>query len=248
MRCLYHTFVPSQTLAVQFEAPSLQPEALQCQYTASSEEGVPTRGSLGQAPAVQGPPSPAEAQPPLTFATGPPGEPWAGSRRQLPPPLALMSSSGFGNFQSSQECLLKCSRRREQKEQNGALCPPSACKKQSAITQTGWLHRAKEMDVAFWNLYHPKGKCLLNHRKPGESRGGRCRDLMTLQRQGHKGGTATRHWTSSCHHCQGHPSSGKVPGGGREAWRCLPDLDTHQRCMHMCAHTQTHSHAHVRSH
>lgn len=47
MRCLYHTFVPSQTLAVQFEAPSLQLEASQCRYTASSEEGVPTRGSLG---------------------------------------------------------------------------------------------------------------------------------------------------------------------------------------------------------
>lgn len=121
MRCLYHTFAPSQALAVRSQAPSLHPEALQHQHTASSEEGqhtgVPTQGSLGQVPAVQGPPSPAEAQPPLTFATGPPGELGAGSRRQLPPPLALMSSSGFGNFQGSQECLLKCSRSREQKEQ-----------------------------------------------------------------------------------------------------------------------------------
>lgn len=124
--------------------------------------------------------SPAEAQPPLTCATGPPGELQAGSRRQLPPPLALMSSSGFGNFQSSQECLLKCSRSREQKEQNGALRPPFACKKQSAVTQTGCLRQAEEMDVASGDLYHPKGKGLLNHRELGESRDRGCRDLMML--------------------------------------------------------------------
>lgn len=27
------------------------------------------------------------------------------------------------------------------------------------------------MDAAFGNLYHPKGKCLLNHREPAEDRG-----------------------------------------------------------------------------
>lgn len=150
--------------------PSRPPACIQrpgkAKHTASSEEGrqagVPSPGSLGQAPAVRGPPSPGsphpplQLRPPLTFATRPPGEFWAGSLRQLPPPLARMSSSGFGNFQSSQECLLKCSRPREQREQNGTLRPACACGKQSAVTQTGWLPQAKEMDAAFWNLYHQK--------------------------------------------------------------------------------------------
>lgn len=131
------------------------------------------------------PPSPSQLRP-LTIATRPPGEHRAGSsRRQLPPPLAPMSSSGFGNFQSSQECSLKCSRPRECKEQAGALRPPSPGRKQSAITQAGRLHQAQEMDAAFWNLYHPKGKCLLNHRSQERlgGRGGECRDLARIPAQ-----------------------------------------------------------------
>lgn len=241
MRCLYHTFAPSQALAVRSEAPSSHPGTLQHQHAARSEERRrPHPGFPGPGPAVQGPPSPAEAQPPLTFATGPPGELRAGCRRQPPPPLAWMSSSGFGNFQSSQECLLKCSRRREQKEQTGALlAPPRACRKQSAVAQTGRLHQAEEMDVAFWNLHHHKGKCLLSHRELGESGARRFRDLMTRQRQGHEG-DATRHWTSSCQRCRGCPSLGEVSGGGRETWRCLSDLNTHRgTCIypHTCVPT-----------
>lgn len=148
-----------------------------------------------------------------------------------------MSSSGFGNFQSSQECLLKCSRPREQREQNGALRPACACGKQSAVTQTGWLPQAKEMDAVFWNLYHPKGKCLLNHRDGGE---GGSRDLMSLQRRCPEGGATSRHWTSSCHRCQA-CSLGGISGAGREVWRGSPNLDPHHGahararvCTHAC--------------
>lgn len=156
--------------------------------------------------------------------------------RQLPPPLARMSSSGFGNFQGRQECLLKCSRPWEQKEQNGAPGPACACGKQAAITQTGWLHRAKEMNAAVWNLYHPKGERLLNHRDSGETK-----DLMTPRVWGHEGGTLSRHWTSSsCHRCPAYASFGGMSGGGSEAWRGSPSRDH--------AHAHTHSHARTLSH
>lgn len=75
-----------------------------CQCLPSSEEGPyakspPSSGRpscAGPRPAV---PAffPAEAQP-ASICHGPPGELWLGSRRQLPPPLAAMSSSGSGNF------------------------------------------------------------------------------------------------------------------------------------------------------
>ena len=210
---------PGPGCAVQSQAPSSHPETLQHQHAARSEERRrPHPGFSGPGPAAQGPPSPAEAQQPLTFATGPPGELGAGSRRQPPPPLAWMSSSGFGNFQSSQECLLKCSRRREQKEQAGALRPPRAGGKLSATAQTGRLHQAEEVDVAFCNLHHHKGKCLLNQWELGESGARRFRDLRKLQRQGRKGG---RHQALdfSCHRCRGYPCLGEVqveegrPGG-----------------------------------
>lgn len=126
--------------------PNTQPAPRRRSRPASPAQVLWTRPQLcGAHPPLAPPPlppPPVEALPPLTFATRPPGELWAGSPRQLPPPLAGMSSFGFGNFQSSQECLLKCSRPREQREQNGALRPACARRKQSAITQTGWLHQA----------------------------------------------------------------------------------------------------------
>lgn len=85
------------------------------------------------------------------------------------------------------------------------------------------------MDAAFWNLYHPKGKCLLNHRELGEDRGGRYRDLMMLQRRGCEGGTATRHWTSSGPSC-------------RRSLEVLAQLGHSPGPAHVRAHTRTHTH------
>jgi hypothetical protein len=63
---------------------------------------------------------PGEAQLPLPFAIGPPGEARAGCRRR-PPPLAPMSSSGFGNGHGGQECLVKCS---SADSSESKRCPP----------------------------------------------------------------------------------------------------------------------------
>lgn len=91
----------------------------------------PTQGSPGQAPAVRGPPSrelPPRQWRPSSLRHWPPGHlvssGWApgASPPPNPPLLARVSSSGFGNVRSSQECLLKCSRPSEQK----SATPPSA--------------------------------------------------------------------------------------------------------------------------
>lgn len=65
--------------------------------------------------------------------------------------------------------MLKCSRLREQKSSQSASAPSPAqkaiCHNSGGLTKLG-------MDAAPQNLYHPKGKCLLNHREPGEIGGG----------------------------------------------------------------------------
>lgn len=130
-------------------------------------------------------------------------------------------------------------------------CPPPPSRMQKAICYNSdrLASPAWEMDVAFWNLYHPKGKCLLNHGEPGESRGRRCRGLVTLQRQGPKGGTTPGHGTSPCHGCHGLPSLGKASGRRRGRWRCLSGLDARWgACLRSRARAYIHTHMHARAH
>lgn len=49
------------------------------------------------------------------------------------------------------------------------LSPPLPAQK--AICYNSGRLAKLEMDAETQNLYHPKGKCLLNHREPGESGG-----------------------------------------------------------------------------
>lgn len=74
--------------------------------------------------------------------------------------------------------MLKCSKLREQKATSGLRPFPPA---QKAICYNSGGLAKLEMDATTQNLYHPKGKCLLNHREPGES-GGRVQGHRDAER------------------------------------------------------------------
>lgn len=127
--------------------------------------------------------------------------------------------------------------------------PPSRMQKAICYNSDRLASPAWEMDVAFWNLYHPKGKCLLNHREPGESRGRRCRGLVTLQRQGPKGGDhpGARDLPLPCmpwlpffgESLRQEEREMEVPVRLGRSAGCVPAL------AHPCVHTHVHTRAHA---
>lgn len=109
--------------------------------------------------------------------------------------------------------------------------PPPLPPAQKAICYNSDGLTKPEMDAASQNLYHPKGKCLLNHREPEES-GGRGAGTQRRSKGEDCGGGCSRPRASSHHGSSHHPNSRGVSDGGKETGTLL-----HSDICRVCIHT-----------
>lgn len=130
----------------------------------------------------------------------------------------------------------------EQGAERAKWCPPPPFRMQKAIccNSDRLASPGRGDGCGEWGSISPQRKMPLKSQGAGRKQRRGCR----LQRQGHREGPPPSiGLLPAVNVCC--PALGEVSGGGKEAWRCLSALHTHQRCMHVCTHMQTHIHTHT---